>query len=121
MNKFFQEVMVSVLSNLENMYTEIVGQRCGAPDGQSILILQTFCDLCSPDLEENIKRLFIAVPDLAYTLKENRNELPFYHQSIILFLIYMLKRHRNHLIRDWPLDRELLARVATNIGVSLDV
>lgn len=112
---------ILLLPKLDTMYREIVGQKCGAADGQCLIIFRVFGDLCSQSIEHDIRKLFSDVPDLAFTIKANRDELPFYHQGIILFLFYLLKRHRNRLIRDWPLDREALARVATNIGVSLDI
>lgn len=111
---------ILLLPKLDTMYREIVGQKCGAADGQCLIIFRVFGDLCSQSIEQDIRKLFSDIPDLAFTIKANRDELPFYHQGIILFLFYLLKRHRNRLIRDWPLDREALVRVATNIGVSLD-
>jgi hypothetical protein len=111
---------ITFFSKLDTLYTEIVGQRCGAADGNCLVAYKTFGDLCSATIEQDIRKLFTDIPDLVYTIKENRDVLPFYHQGFILYLMYLLKRHRNRLIRDWPLDRELLQRVATNIGVSLD-
>lgn len=112
---------ILLLPKLETMYEEIVGQRCGATDGQCLIMFRVFGDVCTQTIEQDIRKLFSDIPDLAFTIKANRDELPFYHQGVILFLFYLLKRHRSRSIRDWPLDRELLARVATNIGVSLDV
>lgn len=111
---------ITFFPKLDTLYESIIGQRCGAADGKCLVAFQTFGDLCSPSIGEDIEKLFADIPDLAFTVKENRDELPFYHQGFVLFLIYLLKRHRNRLIEDWPLDRELLSRVATNIGVSLD-
>lgn len=111
---------ITFFPKLDALYEKIIGQRCGAADGHCLIAYQTFGDLCVPTIGDDIEKLFAEIPDLAFTVKENRDTLPFYHQGFVMFLIYLLKRHRNRLIRDWPLDRELLNRVASNIGVSLD-
>lgn len=110
---------ITFFPKLDAIYEEIVGQRCGASDAQCLIVFQTFGDLCPPTIEHDIRKMFADIPDLAFTIKENRNELPFYHQGLIVFLFYLLRRHRNRLMADWPLDRNLLKTIATNIGISL--
>lgn len=105
---------------LDSMYTEITGQRPNDTDPKSLVLFSTFSELCDKQTEEKIRSLFAETLDLAWTVRENRDTIPFYSQGIAVFLIYLIKRHRNRIIADWPLERNLLAAVATNIGVSLD-
>lgn len=106
------------------LYLELIGfhptSMSDLATRQWLAVTAEFPDLLTANLHEQIKSLFIKIPELAWTIQENRQKIIFYNHEAGLILIYLLKRHRNRLLRDWPLDKSILQAVATNIGVSLD-
>lgn len=108
------------LKLLDGLYKELVCCEPDANDSFTVAVFSTFSDLCSSEFEAKVRKMFATTPDLLWTLKTNRTEIPFYSQSVIIFIFFLLRYHRNRLIADWPLDRDLLSYTSANIGVSLD-
>ena len=52
-------------------------------------------------------------------IKRKRNSEPFYRQSVIFFVYWMLEFRKTILVQRWPLSRQFLNILAADIGVSL--
>jgi hypothetical protein len=120
-------MVVSLLDNskelnmFNRLYVEFIGCTPEPLDKLGTCLLSEFISVCDENLEMKIRKMLEKIPEFVYTIKENRKNLPFYDQGIILFIIYLFYRHHFRLVRDWPIDHDIMRRIASNIGVSLDV
>ncbi|TOO37894.1 hypothetical protein, partial [Vibrio parahaemolyticus] len=54
------------------------------------------------------------------SIKTGVNNFPFYSQSVSIFTFWLALKRRNRLLEDWPLERKILERVASDAGVSIE-
>ncbi len=54
-------------------------------------------------------------------VKKKRDLEPFYRQSVIFYVYWMLQFKKSTITQEWPLSREFLATLAADIGVSIGI
>jgi len=106
-------------ARLDGMYQSLTGNP-PANQKSSIVIWDEFEGLITEDLPDLIERFISKYSYLGDTITKRYLENGLYHQSVILFIYWMLKRKRTRLLKDWPLDRSLLEPLATDLGISLE-
>ncbi len=108
-------------TQLDDLYEESVGFKCINAQKSSIVILDQFDKLIDEDLIRKLKLFINKENYLTDAIKNGIKNNPFYTQSVILFVYYLIKKKKLTLLRDWPLNRKILERLAVDTGVSLDV
>lgn len=69
-------------------------------------------------LVDDIKELIEKNPYIPSVIKIRYVESNLYQQSVVLFIYWLLKKKKNRLLSDWPLQKETLVPLANDIGVS---
>lgn len=108
-------------STLDELYKNLTGQNCTPAQKSSLTILDEFSELLGEDLVDKIKCLFEASAELIALIISKRERYPCYSQSIILFIIWLIRRRKHSAIENWPIDRRVLEVVASDMGESLDI
>ncbi|OOE65984.1 (p)ppGpp synthetase [Salinivibrio sp. IB868] len=105
---------------LDELYKKHIGLDSVAAQKSSIVVLDEFSGLIT---EELIGKLDVFIKNESYlpgVIRNGINENPFYEQSVIIFVYYLIKKKKNTLLRDWPLNNKVLEKLAVDTGVSLD-
>lgn len=108
-----------IIERLDGIYlslTEI------SPHSQksSIVIWDEFEGLLDENLVGNIQNMLVdpKYGFLSDVIKKRYAENAFYHQSVILFIYWMLINRKQRLLRDWPFQQNLLQPFAVDLGIS---
>ncbi|WP_406828146.1 GTP pyrophosphokinase family protein [Microbulbifer sp. ARAS458-1] len=111
-------VELGILDRLDGLYYSRTGIK---PFNQksSLVIWDEFEDLLGEGLFENIQTLVESNPFIPDCIKQHYPENSLYQQSVAFFIYWLIKRKKNRLLADWPLDRKLLEPFASDLGVSL--
>jgi len=109
-----------ILEQLDGLYLSYTGI---SPKTQksAITIWDEFESLIDDQLVDNIKEQFEKEPlsHLPKIIKDKYATNSFYQQSTVLFVYWMLKRKKQALLKQWPLNKDLLIPLANDIGVSI--
>ncbi|WP_028292455.1 GTP pyrophosphokinase [Oceanobacter kriegii] len=105
---------------LDSLYKEYVGFESASAQKSSIVIFDEFRDLIDEDLLRKVERFIRKECYLSDVIRGGVGENPFYKQSVIIFLLYMVKKKKHRLINGWPLNYRILENLAMVVGVSLD-
>lgn len=108
-------------TQLDEIYEESVGFKCITSQKSSIVILDQFDKIIDEDLIRKLKNFIHKESYLIDAIKNGVKDNPLYAQSVILFVYYLIRKKKLTLLRDWPLNRRILERLAVDTGVSLDV
>lgn len=111
---------VSFQENLDNLYNELVGLNCIKAQKSSIVILDVFEDLINEQTIGDINVFVKKNPYIVQLILQGRGQYPLYSQSIVIFLFWLIRRHKTLLMSSWPLDFTTIRVLAADIGVSLD-
>ncbi|ENY8013134.1 GTP pyrophosphokinase family protein [Vibrio fluvialis] len=127
---FFKEVSNSlqgptekydVVSTLDSLYEEFMSVQPLEMQKSSYFILDSFEDLFESRFQSRVRQLIENDSyDLVNIIKINAQKNPFYKQSIAIFAGWLIIERRNRVVRDWPLDIQLLEQFASALSVSLD-
>jgi hypothetical protein len=71
------------------------------------------------DLVENVQNYVNQNPGLNEITHGRYSDHAFYHQSVVLFVYWMLRNRRTMLRDNWPLQQTLLDMLAKDIGVAI--
>lgn len=113
-------INLKIVEQLDSMYIALTELQ---PNHQksSLSIWDAFEEFIDGELIHNIQ-LFIDknkyIPEI---IKEKYLLNTIYRESIVLFIFWMLKKHKNILLKNWPLPLENLAPLAIDIGVSIPI
>lgn len=111
---------VSFQDNLDSLYNEQVGLNCTSAQKSSIVILDVFKDLIDDDTISKLMKFINKNPEIIQIISRGRGHYPLYSQSIVIFLFWLIKRHKTSLMSSWPLDLKIIRFLAAEVGVSLD-
>ncbi|EJB8451436.1 RelA/SpoT domain-containing protein [Vibrio parahaemolyticus] len=112
----------SIQENLDQLYFDLTKLKSIQAQKSSLVILDTYQEIIDDNLCAAISNFYNLskyryIPELIVTLRESN---PLYTQSIVLLIIWMLIRKRRYLLNHWPLDKEIIVVIATDLGISLD-
>ncbi|GLS27725.1 GTP pyrophosphokinase family protein [Marinibactrum halimedae] len=110
----------SILSRLDAIYENLTGIK---PHRQksSLAVWDSFERFIDDSLINSIQTQLIDKSEsICSAIKDHYSEHIMYQQSTILFVYWLMKRKRNALLKDWPLDYKLLELPSIDLGISLD-
>lgn len=111
---------LSFQQELDTLYTELIGIAPRPAQKSSIVVLDEFDNLVNEDLIVTIQKLAERRTFIIDSIKAGVNNFPFYSQSVSIFTFWLALKRRNRLLEDWPLERKILERVASDAGVSIE-
>lgn len=125
---FFSDVNSKLYSNnydrfsfqkdLDNLYREYIEPSYNdEPQKSSTVIMDEFKELIDSTTAQSIES-FIKSMDINAVITNNDGLI--YNQSIIIFVLYLIKNRPRQLVAKWPLDVKFIEDLATDLGVSLD-
>lgn len=108
----------SIIERLDGVYQSLTGIK---PHFQksSLIVWDEFEKFIDAQLIEKIVQFLSANGHLDTTIKNRYMQNNIYQQSIVLFVYWMLSKKRQRLLTDWPLSRDILVMMATDLGISL--
>ncbi len=110
----------SFQQGLDTLYTELIGIAPHPAQKSSIVVLDEFDNLVNEDLIIKIQTLVEKKTFIIDSIKAGVHNFPFYSQSVSIFTFWLALKRRNRLLEDWPLERKILERVASDAGVSIE-
>lgn len=113
-------VDLKIVEKLDSLYIQITGLQ-PIHQKSSLSIWDTFEDFINTDLIQNIQIFTAKNPYIAEIVKQKYHENSIYRESVVLFIFWMLKRHKNVLLNNWPLPLQNLDPVASDIGISIQI
>lgn len=104
---------------LDQLYMTLIKEK---PNNQksAILILDTFKKVLDDDIIRNLYKFVEDMPELESLIRDGKTKSSFYEQSIIIFVYWLIKRRKNILQKEWPLEWKIIQKMASDIGVSLE-
>lgn len=111
---------LSFQEHLDDLYNSKIGLNCTQAQKSSIVILDAFKALINENTIGELTSFVEKNEHIVELILQGRNEYPFYSQSIVIFLYWLIKRNKITLINNWPLDSRLIQMLAAEIGVSLE-
>jgi hypothetical protein len=108
----------NIVDRINGLYYSITGIK-PVPQKSSIVIWDTFENLISADLIDNIHDVLKKTDGLSEIIKERYSKNLFYQQSVILFVYWMLKKKKRRLLSDWPLSKNILELLAGDLGINI--
>lgn len=111
---------LSFQEHLNDLYNSKVGLNCTQAQKSSIVILDTFENLIDDKTINKLDKFINKNEHIIELIKQGRNNYPFYSQSIVIFLYWLIKKKKTTLKKNWPLDGKIIQILATEIGVSLE-
>lgn len=110
----------SFQQGLDTLYAELIEADAHPAQKSSIVVLDEFDSLINSELLDTIKRFVEQKPFIVDAIKTGLNDFPFYNQSVSIFVFWLTLRRRNRLLEDWPLDRSIIEKIASDSGVSIE-
>lgn len=108
-----------IIESLNSIYKDKTGLE---PQNQksSLLIYSAFEDLISAELIKNISQIIDKYGFLPEKIASKYHIRPFYQQSVILFVYWLLKNNKQRLMKDWPLEPQYLEFLGVDVGESIN-
>lgn len=125
---FFSDVKENLNSNsydildfqdsLDAVYRRHIDPKYSAkPQKSALVVLDTFKDLIDSNTIDAIEK-FIEKADIYSIITDDKDQI--YYQSIVIFILYLIKKKRSKVVNNWPLDIGVLRKLATDLGISLE-
>jgi len=108
----------NILEKLDGIYYSKTGIK-PYTQKSAIIVWDVFEQFIGDDLANKIQIMIKEHDFLFHIIKKRYSESVFYQQSTILFIYWMLKKHKRRLIEDWPFPKEILESLASDIGVNI--
>lgn len=107
----------AIPERLDRLYRNITGV---SPHNQksSIVIWDAFEQFLDSSLIDKIEEFVEQNSHISDVIKCRYREGNLYHQSVVIFVYWLLKTKRKRLLTDWPLPKETLEPLANDMGVS---
>lgn len=106
---------------LDELYGRYVGSNALQAQKSSIVILDEFDHIIDEQFLDVLENFLKKQSHLADVIRTGCINNPFYSQSVILFVYFLIKKKKNILLRDWPLNMAIIEKLAVDIGASLDL
>jgi hypothetical protein len=107
-----------VIGLLDDLYQSLSGVKPKFLKS-SIVIWDTYEHFVDEELVSKITQFIESEPTLADSIVSHYDTDIIYKQSTVLFVYWMLSRHRAELSRTWPLPDSMLQSLATDLGINL--
>ena len=108
-------------SCLDLLYAELTGCPPTPSQKSSLTILDEFSEILSDTLISQIKGLFLHRSEYLELLVTEREQYPWFSQSIVMFIIWLIRKEKQRVIEQWPIERRVLEIIASDMGESLDI
>lgn len=111
-----------ILEKLDQLYFNLTGKHSQLQKS-SIAIWDVFEKFVTNDLFESIDELIRSAQYsyLQSKIQTRYSDSVIYRQSTVLFIYWLLKNKKSSLLEDWPLSRDILEPLATDMGISLAI
>jgi putative GTP pyrophosphokinase len=109
----------SILAILSRQYERLVDQPAGNERSNS-LALDTFAERLPQDFSSAVGTFLAGHPYLADRIKERRASRLFFRQPAALLAYYLAGTMPSQVKEHWPLDRDDLAVIFSDLGMNLD-
>lgn len=111
---------ISLENELDNLYYNYLGIKPAEQQKSSLVILDVFEPIIKDDIVGKIDKLLKNNNFIVEAIKSNYEAFPFFSQSVIIFVYWLIMKKRQRLLEDWPLERSIIERIASHSGISLD-
>ena len=107
-------------SELDNLYRRLIGSE---PEvfSSSVAVWDYFDSHLKTEQLDLIVESAVQNDFLIPLVRKKRDLEPFYRQSVLFYVYWMLQFKRSTIVQEWPLSREFLATLAADIGVSIGI
>ena len=112
---------LSFQDKLDSIYENHVGSSPLQAQKSSIVVFDVFDELVDGPFISKLETFIDKNSHIADVIKKGRSSNPFYSQSVILFVYYLIKRKKSTLLQNWPLNINIVEKLAVDIGASLDI
>lgn len=85
----------------------------------AVAVWEAYPEVLNEDLVDNVQNYVNQNPGLNEIIHGRYSDHAFYHQSVVLFVYWMLRNRRTMLRDNWPLQQTLLDMLANDIGVAI--
>lgn len=108
----------SIIERLDGLYQSLTGIK---PHFQksSLVVWDEFEQFIDAELIDKVTQFLSTKSYVDTTIKSRYMQHNIYQQSVVLFVYWMLAKKRQRLLTDWPLARDILDLMATDLGISL--
>lgn len=107
-------------ADLDILYKEYIQTDSSEAQKSSTAILDAFEGFIDESTIDIVRDYITKKSYLSNVIKAGVLKYPFYQQSIVLFVYYLIDKKRNTLINEWPLKRKVIEILAVDLGKSLD-
>lgn len=109
---------LSIIEQLDSIYFSITGMK-SHNQKSSLIIWDEFECFINDSLIDQIKKLIEQTPVIPQIIINKYSENSLYQQSTILFIYWLLKKKKNRLLENWPLERSVLMPFASDLFISI--
>jgi len=112
----------SIIERLDALYQSFTGNK-SHNQKSTLTIWDEFEAVISDELVQDIQDRLISNPEykfLSDVIVKGYSEHALYQQSTVLFLYWMLLFKKRRLLNDWPFSKDLIAVLASDLGVSIE-
>lgn len=109
----------SFINVLNEVYEKQVGVKPAAIQKSSLVVLDEFEDLIDKNLVSNLETFVNQRQFIANTIRNYSSQEPFLKQSVSIFVSWLVLKRPSRLSDDWPLDRKIIIKLATELGETL--
>lgn len=110
----------NVLPELNSIYKSLTGLE-PIVEKSSLTIWDSFEQFIDEDLITNIQKVLGKYPNIPDVINKKYPKSVMHRQGSILFVYWLLGFKRTRTTKDWPLDRDILDELASDLCISLDV
>ena len=107
--------------SLDSLYIELTGNPPTPSQKSSLTILDEFSEFLSDTLIAQIEELFKRRREYLELLVTEVEQYPWFSQSIVMFIIWLILTEKEKTIEYWPIERRVLEIIASDMGESLDI
>lgn len=109
---------VSFQKDLDALYRKYIKPSYNDdPQKSSLVIMDEFKELIDSTTAHSIES-FVKSVDINAIITNHDGLI--YNQSILIFVMYLIKNRPRQLVINWPLDVKIIEDLATDLGVSLE-
>ena len=111
---------INLQEHLDFIYSKNISAIYTPAQKSSLIILDEFNIFINEKIIDSIDNFIKTNSFIFETISSKKDNNSLYNQSIIVFIFWLVRRKKNRLLQDWPLDIKIIEEVANDLGVSLD-